>query len=113
MAQIPARPSARPAPPKPAATPADPHAMVTVRAIKLGFFNNQRKRPGDVFLVPVAQFTNNWMERVPDSTPPRQTTISEARRREHQEILASKAPGSQLQPNAVDPIAPSPSPVDE
>lgn len=55
-----------------------------VRATRMGYFNNQRKREGEVFIIlpksavvnskkvvitPEAQFSENWMEKVAKPAP--------------------------------------------
>ena len=68
---------------------------VRVRAKAVGFFNNQRYREGDVFVLPPPApgqrepFSDKWMELVPDSTPERVTTGQQAIRKEHDETLSA------------------------
>lgn len=90
-----------------------------VRAIKLGYYDDKRRRLGDVFLirppytakntigkevpdkddptirrtpetVTVDEFSDNWMEDVPGSTPLRQTTAAQDLKRKHDEELAAR-----------------------
>lgn len=73
-----------------------------VRATRLGYYDDKRRRAGDVFWVSAAKtdtgkyvaFAPSWMERVPDSTPESITTGQQELRRQHDEILASKAAGA-------------------
>lgn len=84
-----------------------------VRALKLGYYDNKRRRLGDVFLIrepykvldedapknkdgsrPVKQideFSDRWMEDVPDHTPTRTTTGKEALRDFHDQTLGQRA----------------------
>jgi len=105
--------------PTPPAPPEDPHASehrvaaqqpppareqdeakptVKVRATRIGFLDH-RRRPGDVFLVTEAQFTDTWMTRVDPATPTHAESPLDARRAEHQ-ALRSGPP--RLKPNAID-----------
>lgn len=84
-----------------AAPAAAPPRPFKVRATKLGYYDNLRRRRDDVFVVrKEADFSERWMERVAASTPEKTTTPGEALRREHSHIVLGKAP--QLQPNAAD-----------
>lgn len=89
----PARTSPGPAAPAP--------RRFKVRATKLGYYGEKRRRVGDVFYVEQEQlFSSRWMERVGEATPERSTTPAEALRRDHVNLTAGRTP--QLQPNAAD-----------
>ncbi len=50
-----------------------------VRATRLGYYDFERRRPGDVFeLLDPRDFSPRWMARVADSTPEQNTTAQEA-----------------------------------
>jgi hypothetical protein len=71
-----------------------------VRATQMGYFNEERKRPGDVFTLKFAhQFSNKWMERVDARTPHQTTTGQEMLRREHDDILKMRASGLPTDPD--------------
>lgn len=80
--------------------PAAP-ARFKVRATKLGYYDDKRRRIGDVFWVATTtnakgqyiEFAESWMVRVPDATPESITTGQQELRRQHDEILASKNAG--------------------
>lgn len=110
-----------------AGEPVDPDTIpktIKVRALKLGYYDDKRRRVGDVFLIrapyktvavdqetgkavedektgkakviTVDEFSRRWMEKVPKSTPERTTTGKEELRRKHDEILGSRSqPGVQ------------------
>lgn len=63
-----------------------------VRALKMGFFNNIRRRAGDVFFIydPI-EFSEDWMEFAGASDPERVTTGNEELKREHDRIMKEKA----------------------
>lgn len=65
--------------------------LVRVRATRMGFVDNVRRREGDVFDVHQAEFTEKWMEVVDGKTPPRSTTGKQELERKHDETLAEKA----------------------
>ena len=68
-----------------------------VRATQMGFFDNERKREGDVFLLQEPrQFVASWMEPVDDSVPERTTTGQQLLRKEHDDILNMKTPPKDL-----------------
>lgn len=53
---------------------ARPGDKIRVRARLMGYTpDNQRKRPGDVFVIDAALFSSRWMQRVPDKTRTRVT----------------------------------------
>ena len=87
--------------PDPLLPPAAP-TRFKVRATRLGYFDDKRRRVGDVFWVSAKQtetgkyveFAPSWMERVPDLTPESITTGQQALRRQHDEMLAGKAAGA-------------------
>jgi len=89
---------------------------VRVRAIRLGYYDDKRRRLGDVFLIrppftvknvdrvpdpdpeikkipetiEVDEFSDNWMEKVPGNTPLKTTTAKEDLKRKHDEELAAR-----------------------
>jgi hypothetical protein len=80
---------------RPGTAPGAPvSTRVKVRATKLGFHNNKRRRPGDVFFIDRAMVSRKWMEIVPDSTPLKQTNSPQAMKAEHDEILRQRVAGS-------------------
>ena len=64
--------------------------LVRVRATRLGYFGDVRRRSGDVFSVPESAFSKSWMEKVAPTTPGRTTSGKEDLRRQHDEILGGK-----------------------
>lgn len=80
----------------PAAKPAVPIApgrALRVRATSLGYYNEIRRRVGDVFtLASSADFSAKWMTIVPPATRERITTGPEELRRLHDEALAERVP---------------------
>lgn len=85
--------AAKPAKPaKPAAKAAETVERSTaagfkVRALQTGYYNDERKREGDVFMLKRAgDFSDRWMERVDKRTPERTTTSQEVLDRESQKI---------------------------
>lgn len=71
-----------------AAPPRPPGKPIKVRATKLGFYNNLRRREGDVFVLRDSnQFSKKWMEEVPASTPNRVTTGNQDLKRQHDETI--------------------------
>jgi hypothetical protein len=65
-----------------------PEGRFKVRALLPGFYNNKRRRVGDVFVIEGAQaFSVRWMEVVDNRTPTRTTTAKEHLKREHDAIL--------------------------
>jgi len=50
-----------------------------VRALQVGFYDNVRRRVGDVFVITSeSAFSPRWMVRVPETTPERVTGSQEA-----------------------------------
>src|SRR6266545_1643270 len=69
-------------------------APLKVRATAIGYFEHLRRRVGDVFLIPDdSYFSNKWMERVDPRSPEKVSTLPEALRQQHDEILASRLEG--------------------
>lgn len=91
---------------------------ITVRAMKMGYYNDKRRRTGDVFRIrapftvdapdeivdgkrvkktqTIDEFSKLWMERVDGKTPRRITTGKEALRQQHDaELAARRQPGIQ------------------
>lgn len=79
---------------------------VAVKATKLGYYDDIRRRTGDVFrirapyesvnedgeTITIDEYSTNWMEPVDASTPERITTGTEDLRRQHDEILRARSP---------------------
>jgi hypothetical protein len=72
-----------------------------VRAIKPCYYNDERKRIGDVFRIRPPyrlggvehdEFSSHAMEDVDEDTPERTTTAKEQLRKEHDEIIKSRHP---------------------
>ncbi len=83
--------SRRPAPPP---EPPRDERPFKVRATQIGFYDNARRRPGDVFTIQRhSEFSIRWMERVDASTPDKITTPNESIRQQHDEILALRHAG--------------------
>ena len=62
-----------------------------VRALKMGYFDNVRRRAGDVFWIHNAQeFSDEWMEYAGASDPEKITTGNQELRRKHREIIEQK-----------------------
>jgi hypothetical protein len=65
-----------------------------VRATQVGYYDEKRRRVGDVFtLKQDKDFSQTWMEEVDPHTPEKITTGAEVLRQQHDEILAGKATG--------------------
>lgn len=61
-----------------------------VRATAMGYYDNIRRRPGDVFVLKAAdrrQFSARWMEPVDPETPEQVTTGKAAIEKQHDELL--------------------------
>jgi hypothetical protein len=67
-----------------------------VRATQMGYYDNARRRAGDVFVLrDPAVFSDTWMVRVDAQTPERITTGGEELKRKHDELLGAKiTPGA-------------------
>ena len=79
---------------------------VKVRATRLGYYGERRRRPGDVFLVTdEAHVSTRWMVRVPAATPESVTTVPEALRREHAALVAGVTPPLDPTGDLHDPVA--------
>lgn len=83
----------------PAPKPPTPNRLAThgtsprkVRAIRMGYYNEIRRRDGDVFVLqhPAREFSTQWMEYVDARTPERVTTGSQELKKKHDEILGGK-----------------------
>lgn len=74
----------------PAARAAVPSTRIKVRARKMGYYEHERRRVGDVFRVERAQFNPSWMVAADSSTPIQRTTGKQELRKKHDEILAQK-----------------------
>lgn len=74
-------------------------ARIKVRATKLGYYDNARRREGDVFVLEsevdkagkLVAFSDKWMERVPNETPVSITTGNQQLQKDHEDIRRSKA----------------------
>lgn len=62
-----------------------------VRATAMGYYDNERRREGDVFTIQHGgEFSSKWMERVGAGTPEQRTTGQESINRQHDELLSGK-----------------------
>ena len=81
---------------RPAAPPART-VGIRVRATDLGYYDHTRRRVGDVFTIRNEQeFSTRWMERVSASTPEKITPMTEALKRQQQEIAGVNGPEGSL-----------------
>jgi hypothetical protein len=81
---VPPVPYVRPVAPRPAAQ-AQPQR---VRATRMGYYDHARRREGDVFTIASPrEFSAKWMEPVHAATPERLTSMPQAMRQQHDEIL--------------------------
>lgn len=83
--------------PRPATTLAAQTAptRIKVRATRQGYYDHIRRMEGDVFFIAKEQdFSHKWMQRVGAHIPERVSSASDNLRRQHDEILASRIPGS-------------------
>ncbi len=88
-------------PGKPTETDTEPaqKAKVTVgptkvRATQAGYYDNARRREGDVFTIQNSgEFSEKWMEKVDKSTPEKTTTGQEVINRDHDDVLKDKLAG--------------------
>lgn len=85
---------------------------VKVQAQRMGFYDEIRRRVGDVFtLKDPAHFSTTWMRIVPGSTPERITSGQQELRRQHTEEMQSRAQAASVAPlpgvptGAADPLA--------
>lgn len=78
--------------------PAQPRkAGYKVRATQLGYYEHERKREGDVFVLKYEHdFAANWMERVDPRTAPKTTTGQEVLRQQHEEVRRQRSTGMQV-----------------
>lgn len=66
-----------------------------VRAIEMGYYNEERKRPGDVFrLNKPEDFSKRWMEKVGAGEPEKKTGNREALARKTEELNEGKRASS-------------------
>lgn len=72
-----------------------------VRAIQLGYYDNVRRRVGNVFTIQSEQeFSERWMVRVPEHTPESVSGPNAAIRQAHDDILAGASrPGILTDPD--------------
>jgi hypothetical protein len=62
-----------------------------VRATKPGYYDDKRRRTGDVFVVAAGDpLSDKWMEPVDPRTPEKLTTGAEELKRKHDEALAGR-----------------------
>lgn len=98
--QAPAKPTVAPAnaqagqgqakPPSPPPTVAA--GGIKVRATKVCYYDDKRRRVGDVFTIQnEKEFSSRYMEKVHPRTPERITTGAQVLQQQHDEILAGKA----------------------
>lgn len=101
---------------------------VKVRATATGYYAHLRRRPGDVFSIDatplekdlkvggkvrkageIAAFSDRWMELVDSKTPESISTANDEIRRQHDEVLASRAAGQVIpdRPDDVDDSVPT------
>jgi len=60
---------------------------VKVQATQLGYYEDTRRRPGDVFWIrSPEEFSERWMRVVADDTPEHTTMLAEALRQQHEDI---------------------------
>src|SRR5204863_3318721 len=65
---------------------------IKVQATQLGYYDDARRRAGDVFYIRSHEdFSERWMRVVADDTPVRTTSMTEAMRIQHDEIRAMAA----------------------
>lgn len=66
---------------------------VRVRAIKMGYYGEERKREGDVFDMDADTFERgvNWVEEVDPGTRKRTTTGADVLKKQHQEVMRERA----------------------
>lgn len=88
-----------------------PAPSIRVRAIKDGYYDDKRRRAGDVFTIrapyegeiendgkvkiqTIDEFSKKWMRKVPRSTPERITTGKQVLRRQHDEEMQRRMSGA-------------------
>lgn len=65
-----------------------PKKPLRVRATRLGYYGDMRRREGDVFTIAdESLFSEKWMERVTAKTPESTTTGAQELQRRHREII--------------------------
>lgn len=65
--------------------------VMRVKATQTGFYDNARRRAGDVFDIREKEYSDRWMEPVDGSTPKRTTSNKQALKRHHDKTLAQRA----------------------
>ena len=65
---------------------------VRVRATRMGYYDHERRREGDVFTCADKDALGEWMEVVPKDTPGRSTTGKDDLRKKHDEAVALASP---------------------
>lgn len=64
---------------------------IKVRATQKGYYDNKRRRVGDVFLITKeSEFSKKWMERVDRNTPERLTTGRQELKQQHDEVVSGR-----------------------
>lgn len=63
---------------------------IRVEATQMGYYDNIRRRTGDVFDVPESLFSKRWMKRVDGRTAPRTTTSGASVKREQDAIRSTR-----------------------
>lgn len=67
--------------------------LVRVRATRMGFIDNVRRREGDVFDVHEAEYTDKWMDVVEGDVPLKVTSGKQELQKKHDEILGGRIAG--------------------
>lgn len=80
------------------ATPFRSGKTIKVAALKMGYVGEVRRRAGDIFLCPVEEFSERWMQPVDEATPLKVTTGKQELKRLHDETLAGKAQAADRDP---------------
>lgn len=76
----------------PAPPPTVARGGIKVRATKVCYYDDKRRRISDVFTIAnETEFSSKYMERVDPRTPERITTGAQVLQQQHDEILAGKA----------------------
>jgi hypothetical protein len=87
-------------PSEPAVDRLAPGGGIRVQATQLGYYDDKRRRIGDVFTIgSMKEFSHKWMVIVDPSTPERITTGQEELRRQHDAIVQAKAEGGGIGPD--------------
>lgn len=74
-----------------------PKGGIVVRATKVGFYNNERKRVGDVFKIAhLGEFSDKWMTTAPKGAKLKTTSAPEALAKENQDLRELKHGGGTM-----------------